>query len=852
MKVCKNILKSFGLAAAALVAMPGAAYADEFDLTSQRGEIQEYNKVPGQKVDHKGLVINPTPHVVERPYNGSLNATGGFKVEDKKKAFAGDLGFLKQDAKGLKLTIDFGAKEAKKAGVKSISGAYSLEIGRKDVKIIGFDERGAFYGLETLRQILGSEVAKGGAELPMMSINDWPDLPYRGVVEGFYGTPWSHEVRLSLIDFYGRNKMNDYIFGPKDDPYHSSPYWRLPYPADQAAKIKELVDACKRNRVNFVWAIHPGKDIRWTKEDYDSLVHKFDMMYDLGVRSFAIFFDDISGIGTDSHRQAALLNDLTRDFVDKKGDVTNLMICPTDYSQLWASPKPTGQLAIYGQELNPKAEVFWTGAVVCSDLTLETMEFVNSRIKRPALFWWNFPVTDYCRHIILQGPTYGLDQSLTSAEVAGIESNPMEHGEASKLALYGVADYAWNQKAYNAIDNWERGLKYMMPGAADAYRTFAIHSADTETGYRRDESWETVTFPYNKYTTAQFDALRADFAKVAETPAQIEAGCDNAQLLKEIKPWLIEFGKLGQRGLRTLDLIKTYEAGNDSTFWCKYLENVMTEAEREAYNAHKIGTLKLQPFCEKAMDDMLYDYFTKVSGRVPAIYHGVSSFANIRTIQSKLMLDNDTTTHYTSAAAQRPDSWIGIDLGEVVPVDQVNIRQGRNSVDDVDYFEHVVLEASADGKNWTALTDSLRNTYDIDWVGKPVDARYVRLKRLPSAKQNWAAIRTFNVNPFTAERLGLNLSASDVDAALKAFDRNPTTSVKNCGELAFDCKQGAKTIIVLAGDMKCPLTLTQYDKKGKVVSTSTFDGLYSSASLVDGAVRCSLNGTATIFEVIQK
>ncbi len=69
-----------------------------------------------------------------------------------------------------------------------------------------------FYALQTLRQLIDSPVSKDSS-LPFVSINDYPDLPYRGVVEGFYGNPWSHEVRLSLIDFYGRNKMTDYIYG---------------------------------------------------------------------------------------------------------------------------------------------------------------------------------------------------------------------------------------------------------------------------------------------------------------------------------------------------------------------------------------------------------------------------------------------------------------------------------------------------------------------------------------------------------------------------------------------------------------------------------------------------------------
>lgn len=115
--------------------------------------------------------------------------------------------------------------------------------------------------------------------------------------------------------------MNCYLYGPKDDPYHSCPNWRLPYPEQEARQIRELVEACNRNRVDFVWAIHPGQDIKWNEEDYNNLVRKFEMMYDLGVRSFAIFFDDISGEGTNPVKQTELLNRLNEEFVRAKGDV---------------------------------------------------------------------------------------------------------------------------------------------------------------------------------------------------------------------------------------------------------------------------------------------------------------------------------------------------------------------------------------------------------------------------------------------------------------------------------------------------------------------------------------------------
>lgn len=821
-----------------------SAQDTDFDLSSQRLESQTIAKVPGHKIDHKGLVINPVPHTMNLNGEKSHDLSSGFSVKDRKGAFSNDLGFLKTDKKGIPLTIDFGEKAAAKAGVRSAEGAYSLSVSDKGVKITGFDERGAFYGLQTLRQVLES------GKLPYMEINDWPDLKYRGVVEGFYGTPWSHEVRISLIDFYGQNKMNTYLYGPKDDPYHSCPNWRLPYPEDEARNIGELVRACERNRVDFVWAIHPGQDIKWNEEDYGNLLNKFNLMYDLGVRSFAIFFDDISGEGTNPTRQAELLNRLNSEFVKVKGDVRPLIVCPTDYSRLWANPGPNGNLSIYGKILDPSIEVFWTGDYVCSDLTEETMEWVNTRIKRPAFYWWNFPVTDYARHIIMQGPAYGLDKSLTGDDLCGIVSNPMEHGEASKIALYGVADYSWNIAGYNPLDNWERGLAELVPDATDAYRTFAIHSCDTETGYRRSESWETETFLVDNYTEEQYDALMAEFRRIREVPGEMEEGCGNGLLLDELRPWLTEFGKLGVRGEKALELVKVLEDGDYAAFWPAYTENLMTQEELDSYNAHKCGTLKLQPFYENAMDDLGVMFFESLSGERSSVMHGMGSFNNSFSTQTKLMFDNDSTTYYTSGVAQSKGSWIGVDLGSVIPVKEIFILQGRNSVDDVDYFDHAALQYSEDGKTWKTILDDMQKQYVIRWCGDPVQARFVRLQRLDSKKQNWASVRTFEVNPVRAEDLGFQLEASDLQAAVKAFDKNIQSFYRCNGSLTAGIPAGTASLTVLTGDDNCTLEIVQYAEDGSEISSSTVDGAFSEVELNDGAVKVTAKGQADIYEII--
>ena len=800
-----------------------------------------------------GPVINPVPHVLELdPDERTVDIARGVWIVDRHEAFVRDVDFLTfGDKKAPRLDIDFHPKKAVKAGAKAVSGAYLLDINEDGISIMGYDERGAFYGLQTLRQIV--EQNRDG-KLPCLSINDWPDLPARGVVEGFYGTPWSHEARLSLIDFYGRFKMNTYVYGPKDDPYHSSPYWRDPYPTAQARNISELVRACERNRVDFVWAVHPGQDIQWNEEDYGRLVAKFEAMYDLGVRAFAIFFDDISGEGTDPMRQVELLNRLTAEFVAVKGDVAPLIICPTDYNRSWANPTDKGSLAVYGRELDSSVRVFWTGDAVCSDVTASTLKWVGERIQRPALVWWNFPVTDYCRNIVMQGPAYGLEKNLGPDNLCGLLTNPMEHAEASRLALYGVADYAWNTKDYDALSSWERALALLAgEEALDAYRTFAIHSCDTESGYRRDESWDTETFRLeDDWTAEQYAALSEEFGKIEDVYVEMSEKCRNDALMRELHPWLKEFSKLGTRGRKALDLMRIYETKDNAAFWSAYVDNLMSPADRDAYEAHKSGTLKLQPFYENAMDDMVDGFYRRLTGRGPYSYTAVGSFPNSGTVSGKLMFDDDSTTFYTSAYGQQTGDWIGVDLGIVRGLREVYILQGRNSTDDVDYFDLATLEASKDNRLWYPLIDTIDHQYVIRWEGRGIDARYVRLRKLESGKTNWCAVRTFSVNPRRTGDLGFGVKAPDMEKAVYAFDRDPRSFYALDGTLTVEIPFGNDRINarILLMRPYGSLLVRQYSADGTCIREAVTQESFCELKIDPRTAGLSIEGVADIFEIL--
>ena len=887
------------------------------DLSSQRGESQNLGEMLGHKIDHHGLVINPTPQEYyfsrsdyemrkmfeERKASGEfpggfpggnfppaqggvppqggfgmppmgggqgfgpggngprseqdmkamfeqmkrlrdncLDITSGVKLTKKAAQFAQDIDFLKISKDGVPLKIVYGKKEAKKEGLPQKSGAYTLEINEEMISIMAYDELGAYYGIRTLEQIFLSEVSADGT-LPSVYIKDWPDLKYRGVVEGFYGTPWSHQVRLSLIDFYGQYKMNYYIYGPKDDPYHSSPYWRENYPQEQAQNIKELVEACNQNRVHFVWAIHPGQDIKWNEEDYQNLLNKFESMYQLGVRAFAIHFDDISGEGTHPIKQTDLMNRLNEEFVKEKGDVEPMIVCPTDYTRLWANPTERGSLVRYGENLDPSVDVFWTGDAVCSDYTISTMDWVGSRIKRPALFWWNFPVTDYARHIIMQGPVYGLSNEMDEEKSRGIVSNPMEHGQASKLALYSVADYAWNTTAYNPIDSWERAIETLAPEVAEHYRLFAIHSCDTETGYRRYESWETKTFTIEEYTPELSTALREELLRIEAVPAAMEK-MKNKALLEELRPWLVEFRKLGTRCRKALELLDRYMQNPEDKkfegFWNGYVSNLMSKEDVEMFDAHRVGTMKLQPFYERVMDGLVSAYYEYHTGEKSSTLSATGSYKSLMAPSAKYMFDNDLNTYYHSGQGQRTDEFVAADMSVVRPVREISIIQGRNSVDDVDYFDHAIVEYSCDGENWIAVTDSLKGVYEISWRGEPFSARYVRLRKLPSEKRNWLAIRSFEINPVSEKEFG--------------WDGNPFTFFTVPGKISVGIPRGLQKVTFLFG--KLPAGGVKYEimgTDGKVVEEGRFD---SSESVVNidsakGVYAIVIEGNVDLYEVIR-
>ena len=120
-----------------------------------------------------------------------------------------------------------------------------------------------------------------------------PAFAERGIVEGFYGRPWSHEQRLDMIRFIGERGMNRFVYAPKDDPLMRRE-WARSYDAEDLTRISELADACLEHGVDLVYCISPGLSIRYSSDaDADALLAKLASVAALGVRRFGLLLDDI-------------------------------------------------------------------------------------------------------------------------------------------------------------------------------------------------------------------------------------------------------------------------------------------------------------------------------------------------------------------------------------------------------------------------------------------------------------------------------------------------------------------------------------------------------------------------------
>ncbi|XP_042174208.1 protein O-GlcNAcase [Oncorhynchus tshawytscha] len=269
-----------------------------------------------------------------------------------------------------------------------------------------------------------------------------------GVVEGFYGRPWTMEQRTELFQREKKWGLNTYLYAPKDDYKHRM-YWRDLYSPEEAEKLVALITAAKKNGVDFIYAISPGLDITFSNpKEVATLKRKLDQVSGFGCSSFSLLFDDIEtemcpadkqAFSSFAHAQVAVTNEVFTHL----GQPDTFLFCPTDYCAAFCTPNvsQSAYLHTVGENLLPGIDVLWTGPkVVSHHITVESIVEVSSVLKRAPVIWDNIHANDYDPQRIFMGPYKDRPTDLIP-KLRGVLTNPNCEYHPNFVAIHTLATW---------------------------------------------------------------------------------------------------------------------------------------------------------------------------------------------------------------------------------------------------------------------------------------------------------------------------------------------------------------------------------------------------------------------------
>ena len=357
----------------------------------------------------------------------------------------------------------------------------------------------------------------------------------RGIVEGFYGTPWTHETRMAMIPFLAGEQMNAYIYAPKDDPYHRA-QWRHPYPEEKLSELRELASECRKNGVHCIFAVSPGLDVHLhgekMEEDVAFMIHKLHAVQEAGILNYAVFFDDIED--DDGAGQAAFVNRIARE-TEAFRTLPLITVSKTYWRK---SMEHAGMRSAYADgfhgTLSPDVLLLYTGnGVVCPGISDAEMTETAELMGRTPSIWWNYPVNDYAEGKLALGPVSDLPKSCLPP---AFFINPMKYPWLSRIAIATGAAYARDPAAYQPEETWRTVIRKQYGDLAEDMMAFAAQSQHLETTWR-DEDGLTgmVGWPDGTALREQMDRVLQG-GETAALRASLSGLCCSVKRLQECLP----------------------------------------------------------------------------------------------------------------------------------------------------------------------------------------------------------------------------------------------------------------------------------------------------------------------------
>ena len=651
------------------------------------------------------------------------------------------------------------------------------------IGVLGEDADSAFYGVTTLKHVFNQ---LDNNEIKEFRIDDYADVAYRGFIEGYYGNPWSNEDRAALMTYGGDYKLNQYIFAPKDDPYHNSK-WRELYPEEKLEGIKKLAAAGEESKTRYVYALHPfmNNAIRFDtdenyQEDLNIIKAKFTQLLESGVRQFGILADDASVPPQGASSYVRLLNDLTewlreqqKTYTDLKDDI---IFCPNDYMGSGASE----QL----KEINKAGDnvsIVMTGGRIWGEVSQEFATNFKNNIAsegyegREPYFWINWPCSDNSKkHLIMGGNDTFLHPGVQPESVKGIVLNPMQQAEANKSALFAVADYSWNiwENKDQANQNWQDSFKYMDHGTAEetesstALREISKHMINQNMDSRVTALQESVELApklnafkekYESGANIKEDAeeLIQEFTKLKEAAAYYKENPGNTRTRDQIIYWLNCWEDTTNAAINYLKSAIAVEEGNKEEIWNCYSEAQAAFEQSKTYGFHyvdhteyaEVGVQHIVPFI-KFMGESLSGVVSSIVNPNKVITTFITNRKDSPTGNTTNAFDNNAATEivYKSPNKIEEGTFVGVKYNKKVKVNTIEFLMGAKANLN-DTMAKAKIQYTEDGKTWVDLNDEIYTSpQEIRVDNLDLEVQGIRLIATEAKENTWLGVRDISVN----------------------------------------------------------------------------------------------------------
>jgi hyaluronoglucosaminidase len=397
----------------------------------------------------------------------------------------------------------------------------------------------------------------------------------RGVIEGFYGRPFTWEERAGLVRFIGEHGMNRYVYAPKNDPLHRE-RWREPYAPDELGAFRALADAGERAGVALVYALAPGLTYDVSEpSDFEHLEAKLAALLDCGVRGIALLFDDITPDSTavDPLVQADLVARVAARVAARNRDaefwfIGNFYTGTADDLRsdrgFFATLYPRRALdyfAAYAERVPPQIPMMWTGpGVFSARIEASDAAALRDLVGRPLILWDNFPVNDALPNHLFLGPYRGREPGL-SESMLGVVVNLMGQPAANRLPLATAASFLRAPQEYDPDRAFGEALAQFGDAGSGALAMLAEHhrghpvlaSDCAADGFAADIR---AAFPAGGSDPAAIARLRDQLQTIAANDHRLRAELRDEELLRDVAPWSAKLAALAEAslaGLRAID-----------------------------------------------------------------------------------------------------------------------------------------------------------------------------------------------------------------------------------------------------------------------------------------------------------